>query len=105
MSCEHEWQVGKLDVQDHVTRRFDPETQRYYNEIGGGYDVSAWLVCLKCHAYTWKILKSLESYCQCTNEGRGLFTWREDPEWWSCVQCDGRVRGKTKEELEDEKVE
>lgn len=35
--------------------------------------------------------------CQC--EGAwGLFIWRGDPEWWSCVGCDQRVRPLTETE-------
>lgn len=32
--------------------------------------------------------------CECENDNpdRQLFNWREDPDWWSCYQCDGRVR-------------
>lgn len=36
--------------------------------------------------------------CECENPERGLFVWRGDPEWWSCVQCDGRVRPLTEAE-------
>jgi hypothetical protein len=36
--------------------------------------------------------------CECENPERGLFIWRGDKEWWSCVQCDGRVRPLTEAE-------
>lgn len=36
--------------------------------------------------------------CECENPHRDLFQWRGDPDWWSCVQCDGRVRLMTDEE-------
>jgi hypothetical protein len=30
--------------------------------------------------------------CECENADRGLYRYRRDPDWWSCEQCDGRVR-------------
>lgn len=39
-----------------------------------------------------------ECMCECGNPDRGLFVWRGDPEWASCVQCDGRVRPLTENE-------
>jgi hypothetical protein len=39
--------------------------------------------------------------CECTNPTRSLSIWRDDPEWWTCVQCDGRVRPLTTSELAD----
>lgn len=41
--------------------------------------------------------------CECENPERGLFIWRSDPFWWSCRQCDGRVRRLTEREKEEER--
>jgi hypothetical protein len=38
-----------------------------------------------------------EPMCKCEGDW-GLFVWRGDPEWWSCVGCDGRVRKITEAE-------
>lgn len=37
--------------------------------------------------------------CRCAGETL-LFTWRGDPMWWSCFDCDGRVRPKTEAEMD-----
>ena len=39
-----------------------------------------------------------ERVCECENPNRNMFIWRGDPDWWSCLQCDGRVRPLTESE-------
>ncbi len=28
--------------------------------------------------------------CKCSEQQ--MYVWRDDPEWWRCADCDGRVR-------------
>jgi hypothetical protein len=43
--------------------------------------------------------RGVQELCRCEGD-HGLFVWREDPLWWSCVGCDERVRLMTGDERE-----
>ena len=45
-------------------------------------------------------MSSQDTYCEC-DDLYDLYRWRDDPDWWSCVACDGRVRPLTEPELEE----
>lgn len=39
--------------------------------------------------------------CECDDGSSGWFRYRGDPDWWSCVDCEGRTQKLTKAEKAD----
>lgn len=48
--------------------------------------------CYRCELGQDEAADAGPEHCECENRERDLYVWRGDPDWWSCTQCDDRVR-------------